>query len=560
MKKHTDIKDIVNQINEARNVLTYTFQFSYNKEVIEQLSQYSDKEKFETLFKHIHTACRPLFCSSFNEKNTFSLNKGLEYGQWQFFGDEVSDTSQKAYPVGPLRYLDTFHSWSIWEKILTHHCLLATYDKLHNIIFNNIQFTGYNISRHLGCTGIHYALTHNFLHLEVSEGEYIVKELDKKCRNAVIDSNTASNYGRNSYPQCFSTLKEYFTKYNTYKDLAKQITLTYTPDNKPFSVTVPGNLLPLLQQLRGRGKNLANIFNLYDGQRVLKQADIDKFHKSVSEIQGEPIKPLHGESESSQMTYTDEIYYKHKLEQTFNFNLVNCITKNIQVLDERFNQRFCEDVAFIDSVVAFINFPNTNSRHLLIQMAFDCCSDYLSPDTSSLVQRINTPDVVAIIDKHSTKWTTPYNLFSKWQETCTNFINYMAEIVFPVYESYFFVAIYDLISKPELSPEQTLLTMYLELGNYINTLDLNYESKNDFQANYNNALFDCSSALSAENVIVPKYPDNSIRSSTFSKVALSTYNHLPEPKPILINRNFLYENFSHSKDCYLTSCIADILL
>lgn len=562
MGKKSNAEDILNHISEARNVLKYTFNLAYTKED-SQSQQHCYNNNFEKAINFIHTACLPLFCSSINEKNTFNRGKGLYGGQWGFFGNEVLNTSQKEYPVGSLRCLDTYRYYSIWENFLTHHCLLATYDKLQNIIFNDILFTGYDISRHLGCTGIHYALNHNLLHLDVSDGKFIVKELNKKCRNAVIDSNTASNYGRNSYPQCLSTIKNYFTKYNKYGDLAEQIKLDYTPDNKPFSVTVPGNLLPLLQQLRGRGKNLANIFNLYNGQKALTQTDIDKFLKSVSNIQDEPIKPLHGESEALQLTQTDKIHLEYKLEQTFNFNFVNCITKNIQMLDQKFNQRFCDDVAFIDSVIAFINLPNTHSRHLLIQMAFDCCSDCLSLENSSLVKRITSPDVVAIIDKRSAKRTAPYNLLSQWKETCANFINYMAEIVFPIYESFFFVAIYDLFSKPETHPEQTLLTMYLELGNYIEKSNIatsihNYE--NDIKIIYNNELWNHSATLSDKDFIIPQYPDNSIRSSTFAKVVLGTYNHLPKPKPVLISRNFLYENFSHSKDCFLTSCIADILL
>lgn len=559
---HTDIKDFVEQINEARNVLIYTFNFPYSKEVIEQLSQSSDEEKFKRLCKHIHTACRPLFCSSINEKNPFNPDDGLAGGQWQFFGDKNLNTSQEAYPVGPLRCLDTYCCYNIWEEILTHHCLLTTFDRLHAVIFKNIQFTGYDIARHLGCTGMNYALNHDHLHLEVSGERYLISELTQKSRNAIIDSNTASNYGRNSYPQCFSTISSYFSKYNKYENLYKQIVLKYTADNKPFNVTVPGTLLPLLLQLRGRGKNLANIFNLYDGQRVLKQSDIDKFLKSVSEIQDEPIKPLHGESRSLQLTYTDKIYNEYKLEQTFNFNFVYCITKNIQILDQRLNQRFCEDTAFIDSIVAFISLPNTFSRHLLIQMAFDCYSDCLCFNNSLLTQRLRNPDSVVVIDKRAIKTTDPYVIHSRWMEACLNFINYMTEIVFPIYESYFFVAIYDLFFDSNVSIEQNILNIYRKLGNYIEKANI-YAAVHGYEnmllKNSNFKSVNGEKPLSNASFIVPNYKDTRINTNTFSKVALSSYNHIPLSKSSLINRDFLYKHFQHSKDGFLNACIADMV-
>lgn len=567
MNNKITLKTIDFSLSEARNTLTYTLHLNYDPDRLKAIiNENTSEDPIALMSKYMHEACLPLFCPTLYTKTDYLEHDGLRGGDWHFFGSSYPDTSTGQHAPGPLSCLDTSRYYRVWETMLTHHCLLATYDKLYNIIFHKIPIHGYHLSRLFSCYGFNYVLEDEKFHIKMQHNEFGVDELEKNTQNGVVDSNTASNYGRNSVPSSFKTIRTMLDRYANYHEIRDTIQLKSEnkKSGKVIDVSIPMNMIPLFQQMRGRGKEFANIVKLYDSSLHPTPQHIKKFMESVDIIQKEPIKLIGYETEQH-MTPADTLYYQYKLEQTFNFDLVYCISRNIISFDKRFNQRMCDDLTLIDIVTSAVAFPNTISRNLLVQMAFDCCTDSLQLDTSLLVKRVQSPDSVITINKRPKKLTDPHNFFNQWKTCYNNFVNYMTELVFPIYESYFWVMIYDAFSDPQKSTAENILKLYFELNNYLSKETVFKDMSNNFYMKEIMQLhnFDYGKGqkeLNASDFIVPNYSDNNIDYSTLAKVALSTYNHIPKSTPTLISRDYLYGLFPRTRECLLNSCTSDLLI
>lgn len=573
------VNSLSQQLEEAKNTLTYTIHLPYQIDSIRSISESKEtySEKIDIITRYMHKSCLPLFTSTFVEESDIYTNSGQhgEYlqsfekslnsslsGNWLFFGANRPD-STKQNPPGPLHILGTSQYYSILSDMLTHHCLLATYDKLHDIIFQNIEVNCYGISRHFNCCGFHYSKKkQGFTISATSDNHFIFNDGKEKSSYSVVDSDIASNNASNNYPASFLNLKNTLSKYTKYQKIASQIIPSDADQSgKCKNVTIPLSLLPLLQQLRGRGKELSNVFKLCNGGEPLRPSDIKKFMESIHLIQQKPIK-LTANVLEPHMTNVDILYYKYKLEQLFPFDLIYCLTKNIMFFDKRLNQRICDDSTLIDVITSIVNFPNTFSRPFLIQMAFDSCSDFLQLDSSLLSERIQSPDKIVYINKRPPLKTDSHAFLSQWRYCYNNFINYMAELIFPIYESYFFVMMYDVFSNPQKSVAENVLEMYTELGDYLSTEKVfKAISYNSYQEKI---MKRCNSEVGNKNLetddfITSDYSNANLQTSTLGKVCLSVYNHLPEPTPPLISRDYLYKNFPRTKECFLASCTAELL-
>ena len=140
----------------------------------------------------------------------------------------------------------------------------------------------------------------------------------------------------------------------------------------------------------------------------------------------------------------------------------------------------------------------------------------------------------------------------------------MSELVFPIYESYFFVMMYDMFSEPEKSPAQNIWKLYLTLNSYLSTEAIYKTISNNYYIEeimniYNVDLKKNAQPLKDADFIVSNYCDKSLDYGTLAKVALSTYNHITEPACSLISRDYLYKNFKRTKECLLNSCTSELL-
>jgi len=265
------------------------------------------------------------------------------------------------------------------------------------------------------------------------------------------------------------------------------------------------------------------------------------------------------------MSPVDTLFYKYKLDQTFYFDLAWCLTRNIQALNDRFNQRFEDSASFIDIVTGALHLPNTVSRSLLVQMAFDCCSDDRKAGYDFFTSRIIHSDDAMYFDKRRLAITDQHNTLDTWEKRYNRFINYMTSLVFPVYESYFFVMMYDIFSESKQSLTENIYALYEILNDYLSahSNEIKQEYYRDEIINLHNQKPKSSNDLNVDDFILADYPtsidDDKSFPSLFSKVVLSIYNHMSDPVPSLINLYYLHKVFGHAEECFLTSYIKDLI-
>ena len=537
-------------ITEARNILIYGANISYHSKKY-QSSLQNDEPVLEQILEHMHESCKEI----------------LGEGGVKFFGNEKTNIPRGVSlpPIGELGTLHGYHN--VWKKMINDHCILATFDKLHHMIFHIISIKPYQLARHINYLGFNYAYDHDYFKIsEGSDKPFIFNNDDDYCLYGAVNSVKASNDSYNSYPKSFKTLKKLFDKYPNYQYIGEQISLSKSGD-KQEKFTIPLNSVPLLQSLRGNVPLLKNIFRLYDVTQNITPAKITQFIKSVAELQN-IITKMPADDIENFMTRSDLIYYKYKLEQTFHFDFIYCLTKNIEALSKRHNLPFNDDT-FIEFVSSGMNLPNTFSRHLLLQMAFDCCTDYRDFNSSFLIEKILKPDSMAYFDKRTNKITDSFDTLSQWKNCYRNFINYMVTFAFPIYESYFFVSLYDSFSKPEQSTAQNLLDLYKVLNKHLSestTFNDVTEKTKYLMDKANDVCFPKKPNAKEEvqkpvqdNFILPDYPNTSIDYDILRKVILSTYNHQSKPMPVLISQEYLNENFRRLSESFIISCTAELL-
>ena len=552
-----NISEFEKQINEARNILIYGVNLKYhsNDYLKQQIGNKTKETIWETLLEDMHESCKVI----------------LNDGGLQFFGD--TSLKIEEYPNQSLMYLDGLQAYNlIWDNMINHHCLLATYDKLNSIIFQNVILNSYNMARHINYFGVNFSYNKDFFRITVNNNNSFEFNEDKDCcHRGAADTDQASNDAYNLYPQSFNTIKKILDSHKNYTDIGKQITPSKS-GNKITNVEISLSNLPLLQQLRGKGPDLKNIFKLYDGKRKITNNSLLKFIESVAYIKKSPINlPSWSNVDSNYMTNADKLYYRYKLEQTFHFDFIYCLTQNIVKLNNNFNLAFSED--FIEFAASSINLPNTFSRHLLIQMAFECCTDYHHFKSSFLYKQLTKPDAIMDYDRRTSKKTDPFETFGQWKTCYINFINYMATLVFPIYESYFFVSFHDHFSRPEKSVGENILYLYETLSNYLsrddifNSINGNFlveESKKVCNRNLNkkdNSEANSDLFIFADYINSKKTMDMLQGNSQdiFQSVVLNAYNHLPEQMPMLLSQEYLNNNFGHLNKSFINACITDLL-
>lgn len=488
---------------------------------------------------------------------------------------------------------------TVWTKILSHHCLLATYDKLHDIIFSGFQLSVGEFIKYFKLCGLDYALNNGVIHVIWPQKPCF---FDKKSSSGIVESDTVAA-STASYQKSFHALNQIFQNLKP-SNLASLSTFIRSEDQK---IMFSANHLVLLQQIRGRVHELNYIKKIYTSQKGITYSDFAKFITSVNAFQQSPIKLTDSDWEEivsinasndagstsnhhELLTWSDKIYYKYKLEQVFHFDLINCLSQNIQRLEKRLNTRF-DLPSFIDIATSSVALPNVLSRHILIQMSFDSLTKDRDLKNSSLQQIIHEPDILMKYNSHSPKYTDNHIMISEWTNRYIEFINYMVTLVFPVYESYFFITLYDLMltMNSQHSMCNILMDMFNTLKDHLNTEDVykeilylkdevlekcNIPSSNSKKEssltlhdiivpNYENILKKMGTKNATGRYSIPKlkkiFEDSGIDINLYQQLVLSIYNHIPDPAPALISEKYLKSKFGDLQKHFVEICVKELL-
>lgn len=531
------LSEFENRLTESKNVLTYTMHLLFPPILPDMPVEDCVNDIWEITFRN---------CS-----------KLLNNGNLNFFGQYLpSAASDTEFSLAEMASPSSYRL--IWSKFLMQHCIMSTFDKLHNIIFSNEQLTPYDIVRRFTDVGFHYSLTHNGFKITALENQFIFNDGLKKSHYGIIKSeNTASltTAAKRRLRDLSCALPEELITLKPIPEVFRQAVK---------SGKLPGNYAVTYQLLNGRCRNFKRIFKLYSAEKAfsISSSNMKEIITFIKEITDEPTFSVkRNGAHSEPIERVDYLYYKYCLEQLFNFDLIYCLDKNINELDRYCNQNFSDNIPFIDFITCCINLPNVFSRYLLVQIAFDSFKTEQDLSSSCLLDRLKAPDVIAKFKDSSTRLTDSHLRLSQWQKRYSDFINYLSKVVFPVYESYFFTLLYEQYnpSHSHQTTADSLLKLYFALMDYLSSEDVYSEflhPESIIKNAWNQNRLPNQGPINLESIIVPDYQiDAHLNTGLFRRLTLSAYNHTPGPIPALLNLAY-FRDFDNLPERFLDLCTA----
>lgn len=513
MYNFKNIASIENTINECRNILQYCFFIKFDQSLFEADSEVAIENILKSTFE-----------------NCISI---LNEGDLSFFGNHPEEKTHSGILA------ELFELWSfntIWKKIIYQHCLFATYDKLQCLLFGQFGISFYGLADLYRSDGFDYVLKNKkpkFIPDDITSNNDIPSNRQVSGKEAIGSiSNSYKNsieyLGRQQLGNLNFLSDLYLDKENNKKSTSKLIKASYI---------VPTRILV------GRGRTLLNVSKLYSSRTAITPSAIEKYMNTAREIIEEPMK---GCLDTTHMERSDHLYYKYKVEQIFNFNLIDCLARNIDDLQKKHNVSI--DASIIGRLSSCAELPNLFSRHLLLQMAFDSFNPTYKINQSCLHRWLSNQ--LQTWGSHlpsSVDTIRPYQYLGLWLEQYEEFMRYLSIVAFPVYENYFFVTLYDYCKKnSSVDLNSTLYKMYGLLSKYLCQKETDYSIgalDNYVLKMLNDSISPSKSEINEEEIIKPTFYIHGIHMEHYFQTVLSVYNNAPTKRPAFLSQKFLKDNF-----------------
>lgn len=512
MYNFKNMASIKNTINECRNILQYCLFLKFDQSLFEADSEVAIENILKSTFE-----------------NCISI---LNEGDLRFFGKQPEEETYS----GILAELSTLPSFNIiWKKIIYQHCLFATYDKLQSLLFGQYGISFYGLADFYQSDGFDYVLKNmkpKFIPDDITpnndtptnrqaSGKEPVGSISNSYKNSIeyIDKQRLRNLN------FLSDL--YLDKENNKKSTSKLIKASYI---------VPTRILV------GRGRTLRNVSKLYSSQTAITPSAIEKYMDTASEIIEEPMK---GCLDTTHMERSDHLYYKYKVEQIFNFNLIDCLARNIDDLQKKHNVSI--DASIIGRLSSCAELPNLFSRHLLLQMAFDSFNPTYKINQSCLHKWLS--DQLQTWGSYlpsSVDTIRPYQYLGLWLEQYEEFMRYLSIVAFPVYENYFFVTLYDYCKNSSADLNSTFSKMYGLLSEYLCQKETDYSIgalEKDVLKMLNDSISPSKPEINKEEIIKPTFHSHDIHMKHYFQTVLSVYNNAPTKTPAFLSQKYLKDHF-----------------
>lgn len=171
------------------------------------------------------------------------------------------------------------------------------------------------------------------------------------------------------------------------------------------------------------------------------------------------------------LTLSDKIYLRYQIEKVFAPNTINCLYQN--VVHTKNTTYALNDQPSVNALAACLRLPNVFTRQYILQMAVDTISkhfDYNFRNTNFFTtKKLNSN--IGMIQSEWLFLNNPQKLIN-WNNQYSNAINYLEKILFPVYENYFFCALWNAIDEIHKDEKYTdakiSIEMYELLQKYLN--------------------------------------------------------------------------------------------
>ena len=245
------------------------------------------------------------------------------------------------------------------------------------------------------------------------------------------------------------------------------------------------------------------------------------------------------------LTLSDKIYLRYQIEKVFAPNTINCLYQN--VVHTKNTTYALNDQPSANALAACLRLPNVFTRQYILQMAVDTISkhfDYNFRNTNFFTsKKLNSN--IGMIQSERLFLNKPQKLIN-WNNQYSNAINYLEKILFPVYENYFFCALWNAIDEihrdEKYTDAQILIEMYKLLQKYLNNpenVKKLFATDDIVTKNFNDS--DKAETFQRKNIIHPIFKIGLVDDNSLYKTCLIAHNLTYKDGiiPDFINRSHL---------------------
>lgn len=232
---------------------------------------------------------------------------------------------------------------------------------------------------------------------------------------------------------------------------------------------------------------------------------------------------------------SDKIYLLYQIETVFAPCTIDCLYQNvIQTKGEKYA---LDDQSSINILAACLKLPNVFTRQYILQMAVDTISkhfDYDFKDSDFFTKKMDSSDAVMTYARSKYNYLNNFYKSDAFKSRYRNALNYLTEILFPVFENYFFCALWNIVKDAykDATDAQIVIEMYKLLQTYLNNQN---NVKELFATNDKiNMCLKEETKIKTENIISASFIYNDKANKSSNKFSTRLY------KKCLIAHNSIY--------------------
>ena len=445
------IEHMAKQINEASNILKYSFYLPQIERDIPKEKDFSyivkkDEDKNIDLMEDINNAIY---------ENLYSFIGNTKYDIFGYRG------KYERYDLSCLVNCDKF-----WRYVFKQHAILSTYDKLRRIIGQSVHLSDYNFYKYSNYTNspenvlsdCHHGLDYLLGLDNNNDGCKQNFDIFDIKRQSEIPSTVISDYSAN-FTRQIKSLNKKLDSIN----LLNQI--------KQSSNVASLDLLEFYQfSVSYKKKKPDNSFEMLDILNIHKKKTINcnDYCQYITSV-GKMFNILKTNKAGHKLSLSDRVYLAYKIEKLLAPVTIDCLYQNILNIEE-------ENILknnYNDMINSSLLLPNVFTRQYILQIAVDTIGKHFDGNfTDKYFFTDITKNLESKMDAFQNKnFISNQQKFFLIMNRYKKFIDYMALIVFPVYENYFFCTLWNSISKFCDNNASTFISLYKKLSMYINNTE-----------------------------------------------------------------------------------------
>ena len=177
---------------------------------------------------------------------------------------------------------------------------------------------------------------------------------------------------------------------------------------------------------------------------------------------------------NSKLLMSDRIYLRYQIEKIFAPSTISCLYQNISATQGT-AYSLC-DQPTIETLASCLRLPNVFTRHYIFQMAVDIISKHYGCKfhaSNFFKNAQESPNALMTYADSNTSYLDKFFKLDAWKANYRHFITYLMQMVFPIYENYFFCSIWDLLKadNPDATDAERVKKMYGLFRDYLNNPD-----------------------------------------------------------------------------------------